>query len=72
MIRIEVLENAHRAVTSFYAPVILFQHVVFVLAGAVIDVRAEFIGDGFGMAGVSPFGGCARYGRTGSLLTRAD
>ena len=32
---------------------ILFHHVVFVLAGAVVDVRAEFLGDGLGIAGVS-------------------
>jgi hypothetical protein len=29
----------------FYASVILFHHVVFVLTGAVVDVRAEFLGD---------------------------
>jgi hypothetical protein len=43
MSRIEILEAAHRAVASFCAPVILFDHVVFVLAGAVVDVRAEFL-----------------------------
>jgi hypothetical protein len=36
--------------------VILFQHVIFVLTGAVIDVRAEFLGDGLGVAGVSVSG----------------
>src|SRR4051812_40419801 len=56
MSRIERLEAAHRAVASFYAPVILFHHVVFVLTGAVINVRAEFVGDGLGIAGV-PVGG---------------
>jgi hypothetical protein len=35
MSRIEILEPAHRAVASFYAPVILFDYVVFVLTGAV-------------------------------------
>ena len=53
MSRIEVLEAAHRPVASFYAPVILFQHVVFVLAGAVVDVRAEFLGDGLRVAGMT-------------------
>jgi hypothetical protein len=33
--------------------VILFQHVIFVLTGAVINVRAEFLGNGLGVAGVS-------------------
>src|SRR3954452_13389781 len=33
--RIEVLEAAHRPIASFYPPVILFDHVVFVQAGAV-------------------------------------
>src|SRR4051812_31001860 len=50
MSRIEILEAAHRAVASFYAPVILFHHVIFVLTGAVVDVRAEFVG--LGIAGV--------------------
>ena len=53
MSRIEVLEAAHRPVASFYAPVILFDHVVFVLAGAVVNVRAEFVGDGLGIAGMA-------------------
>ncbi|KJB91274.1 hypothetical protein N826_31075 [Skermanella aerolata KACC 11604] len=53
MSRIEILEAAHRPVASLYAPVILFDHVVFILTGAVIDVRAEFVGDGPGIAGVS-------------------
>ena len=48
MSRIEVLEAAHRPVAPFDAPVILFQHVVFVLAGAVVDVRAELVSDGLG------------------------
>src|SRR3954470_19493600 len=50
--RIEVLEAAHRPVASFYAPVILFDHVVFVLAGAVVELCAEFVGDSLGIAGV--------------------
>jgi hypothetical protein len=50
MSRIEVLEAAHRAVAPFYAPVILFHHVVLVLTGA--DVRAKFLGDSLGIAGV--------------------
>jgi hypothetical protein len=33
--------------------VILFQHIVFVVAGAMVDICAEFLGDGFGIAGVS-------------------
>ena len=53
MSRIEILEAAHRAVASFYAPVILFHHVVFVLTGAVVDVRAKFVGNGLGIAGVA-------------------
>ena len=53
MSRIEILEAAHRAVASFYSSVILFQHVVFVLAGAVVDVGAEFVGNGLGVAGVA-------------------
>jgi hypothetical protein len=53
MDRRELLEAAHRPVASFYSPVILFQHVVFVLTGAVIDVGAEFVGNGLGIAGVS-------------------
>src|SRR4051794_21157026 len=53
MSRIEVLEAAHRPVASFYAPMILFDHVVFVLAGAVVNVRAEFVGDGLGIAGMA-------------------
>ena len=32
---------------------ILFQHVVFVLIGSVLDVRAEFVGDGLGIAGMA-------------------
>src|SRR3954468_6829404 len=51
--RIEVLEAAHRPVASFYAPVILFDHVVFVLAGAVVNVRAELLGNGLGIAGMA-------------------
>ena len=43
MSRLERLEAAHGPVAPFYAPVILFQHVVFILAGAVVDVRAEFV-----------------------------
>jgi len=50
MSRIEILEPAHRPVASFYPSVILFDHVVFILAGAVIDIRAEFVGDGLGVA----------------------
>lgn len=50
MSRIEILEAAHRAVASFYAPVILFDHVIFVLTGAVIDIRAELLGNGAGVA----------------------
>src|SRR4051812_8376987 len=53
MSRIEVLEPAHRSIASFYAPVILLDHVVFILTGAVINVRAEFLGDGPGIAGVA-------------------
>ena len=49
--RIEILEPAQ--VASFYAPVILFQHVVLVLAGAVVDVLAQFLGDGLGIAGTA-------------------
>src|SRR3954447_23630339 len=37
-------------------PVILFHHVVFLLAGSVLDVRAELVGDGLGIAGVSVSG----------------
>jgi hypothetical protein len=33
--------------------VILFHHVVFVLAGAVVDVCAEFVGDSLGIAGMT-------------------
>src|SRR3954449_7860204 len=51
MSRIEILEAAQ--VASFYAPVILFHHVVFVLTGAVVDVCAEFIGNGLGVAGMA-------------------
>jgi hypothetical protein len=32
--------------------VILFQHVVLILAGAVVDIRAEFLGDGFGIGSI--------------------
>src|SRR5687768_13858116 len=53
MSRIEILEAAHRPIACFYAPVILFDHVIFILTGAMIDVRAEFVGDGPGVAGVS-------------------
>ena len=35
---------------------ILFHYVVFVLTGAVVDVRAEFVGNGLGVAGMA-FGG---------------
>src|SRR3954451_9316238 len=52
MSRIEILEAAHGPVAPFYAPVILFDHVIFVLTGAVVDVRAEFVGNGLGIAGV--------------------
>jgi hypothetical protein len=44
--------TAHRPVTSFDSPVILFHHGVFVLAGAMIDVPAEFLGDGLGIVAV--------------------
>jgi hypothetical protein len=37
----------------FYSAVILFQHIFFVLAGAVIDVLAEFLGDGLGITAVA-------------------
>jgi hypothetical protein len=50
---IEVLEPAHRSIASFYAPVILFDHVVFILTGAVINLHAEFLGDGPGIAGMA-------------------
>src|SRR4051812_40921720 len=53
MSRIEVLEAAHRPIASFYSPVILFDHVVFVLAGAVVDVVAKFLGNGLGIAGMA-------------------
>jgi len=36
MSSIEFLEAAHRPVASLYCPVILFQHVVFVLTGAMV------------------------------------
>src|SRR3954470_16411037 len=51
--RIEVLEASHWPVASFYAPVILFDHVVFILTGTVVDVGAEFLGDGLGIAGMA-------------------
>ena len=51
MSRIEILEPAQ--VASFYSPVILFDHVVFVLTGAVVDVRAELLGNGLGIAGMA-------------------
>jgi len=41
MSRIEVLEATHRPIASFYAPVILFHHVVFVLTGAVVSTANE-------------------------------
>jgi hypothetical protein len=53
MSRVEIPEAAHRPIASFYAPVILFDDVVFVLTGAVINVRAGFVGNGPGIAGVS-------------------
>src|SRR3954454_19010448 len=53
MSRIEILEAAHRPVASFYASVILFHHVVFVLTGAVVDARAKFVGDSLGIAGMA-------------------
>src|SRR3954469_339057 len=53
MSRIEVLEAAHRSVAPLYPSVILFDHIVFVLAGGVINVRAEFVGNGLGIAGVA-------------------
>src|SRR4051794_6223612 len=51
MSRIEVLEATHRPVAPFYAPVILFDHVVFILTGAVVDLIAEFLG--VGVAGMA-------------------
>jgi hypothetical protein len=36
-----------------YPSVILFDHVVFILTGAVINVRAEFVGNGLGIAGMA-------------------
>jgi hypothetical protein len=51
--RIEVLEAAHRPIAPFHPSVILFQHVVFILTGAVVDVRAEFVGEGPGIAGMA-------------------
>src|SRR3954469_23997608 len=53
MSRIEVLEAAHGPVAPFYSSVIQFRHVILILAGAVVDIRAEFLGDGFGIAGVA-------------------
>src|SRR4051794_39760809 len=52
MSRIEVLEPAHRPVAPLYPSVILFHHVVFILTGTMINVGAEFVGDGLGIAGV--------------------
>ena len=49
----ELFEAAHGAVASLYAPMILFEHVVLVLAGPVVDVRAEFLGDGLGIVGMA-------------------
>src|SRR5215203_3690529 len=51
--RIEVLEAPHWPIASFYAPVILFDHVVFILTGTVVDIGAEFLGDGLGVAGMA-------------------
>src|SRR3954467_3013082 len=53
MSRIEILEAAHRPVAPLYPSVILFNHVVFILAGAGIHVRAGLPGAGPGTAGVS-------------------
>ena len=39
------------------ALVILFDHVVFILTGAVVDLIAEFLGDGLGVAGMAVGGG---------------
>jgi hypothetical protein len=54
MSRIEVLEATHRPVAPLYPSVILFDHVVFILTGAVINVGAEFVGNGLGIAGMVP------------------
>ena len=53
MSRIEIPEAAHRPVAPLYPSVTLFDYVVFILAGAVLDVRAEFVGNGPGVAGVT-------------------
>jgi hypothetical protein len=65
-------------VASFYAPVILFHHVVFVLTGAVVDVRVEFLGDGLGVAGMAVGGDLLgldlgdRSGGAGECLSGGD
>ena len=60
MSRIEILEAPHWPVASFYAPMILFDHVVFVLAGTMVDAGAEFVGDGLGVAGMAVGGDLLR------------
>ena len=51
--RAELVEPAHGAVAPLYSPMILFQHVVLVLAGAMRHVVAEFLRDGLGITGVA-------------------
>ena len=53
MSRIEILEAAHRPVAPLHPSVILFDYVVFILTGAMVDVRAEFLGNGSGIAGMA-------------------
>src|SRR5688572_4634556 len=51
--RAKLLEAAHGAVAPLYSPMILFDYVVFVLTGAMLNVLAEFLGDGLGVAGMA-------------------
>src|SRR3954464_12088304 len=49
----ELLEAAHRTVAPFDPSVILFQHIIFVLAGAMLHTIPEFLSNGCRIAGVA-------------------
>src|SRR5512135_945738 len=49
----KLLEATHGTIAPFYAPVILFQHIIFVLISPMFYSFPEFFGDGCGVAGVA-------------------
>lgn len=73
MSRIEIPEAAHRPVAPLYSPVMLFDYVVFILTGTMVDVRAEFVGDDPGITGMAVGGDLLRFDlgdRSGAMEER--